>query len=664
MARKPVSFQAEAATPRVKRDLHAVIEEYERMTGRSTISTVRGLRRNVLRSNLDREISAAQFLALYEHMPMVLTVNVVNSALVAVVLASYTEQTRWWIFFGLVVTLSGVRAIGWSYYRHHQRGDETNTKWAIFATAGSGLSGLLWGASSTLLLPDNIVEQTFLAFVIGGMCAGALVSLSYYLPAFTAYVFASVLPLAGSFLLDGRTVYVAMGCMAVVFVAAVTFAAHHFNRTFVRGVRLNLDLKERTEELTKRTEELIAANARLEAEIAQREAAEHQLHQAQKMEALGQLTGGIAHDFNNLLTAVIGNLELAQKRTGGDPHTTRLLEASLGAAERGTTLIQDLLTFARRKPLHPKAVDVSAVVDDAEKILKQTIGPSIRLIIRTAPDLRPAWVDPNQLELAILNLALNARDAMPEGGSLQIACENRRADADKASGDLATGDYVVISVSDTGTGMSEATLARAFEPFFTTKEAGLDSGLGLSMVQGFAAQSGGAVQIASSLGKGTTVELWLTRAEGRSTVSVAAMSEGSALTQRRASILVCDDDGDVRSLLGTFLRDAGYTVWEANNPALALQILQRERPIDLLLVDYAMPEMNGSTLIDRARAYQPGLKTLLITGYAEALRNNGVFGIPVLAKPFKVAELSGRIAEILNGRHLVTPLRAATHGTE
>ena len=237
---------------------------------------------------------------------------------------------------------------------------------------------------------------------------------------------------------------------------------------------------------------------------------------------------------------------------------------------------------------------------------------------------------------------------MPDGGRLQIACENRRADGGNAPGDLAIGDYVIVAVSDTGTGMSEPTLAHAFEPFFTTKEAGRGSGLGLSMVQGFAAQSGGAAQIASSLGKGTSVELWLPQAEGRSTESVSAMRRESELKERRASILVCDDDGDVRSLVGTFLREVGYTVWEANNPALALQILQREQPIDLLLVDYAMPEMNGATVIDRARACQPGLKTLLITGYVEALRNINVLGIPVLAKPFKVAELSRRIAEILN----------------
>jgi signal transduction histidine kinase len=346
---------------------------------------------------------------------MVLAVNIINSGLVALVLASYLEQTRWWIFFGLAISLTAARAICWIYYRRHRKSADLATKWAIFATMGSGLSGLLWGGSSLFLLPDNVIEQTFVAFVIGGMCAGALISLSYYLPAFIAYVYLSVLPLACGFLLAGGTLYVAMGWMAIVFAAAVTFAAHHFNRTFVNGLCLNLDLSQRTQELTKRTEELIAVNTRLQAEIAQREDAENRLHQAHKMEALGQLTGGIAHDFNNLLTAVIGNLELAQKRTGGDLELARPLDAALSAAERGATLIQDLLTFARRKTLQPSAVDVSAVIDDAEKILKQTIGPGIHTAIRAAPDLKPAWVDANQLGLAIVNLALNARDAMPRG---------------------------------------------------------------------------------------------------------------------------------------------------------------------------------------------------------------------------------------------------------
>jgi len=204
-------------------------------------------------------------------------------------------------------------------------------------------------------------------------------------------------------------------------------------------------------------------------------------------------------------------------------------------------------------------------------------------------------------------------------------------------------------VSDTGSGMSEPTLARAFEPFFTTKETGRGSGLGVSMVQGFAAQSGGSVQIVSTLGKGTKVELWLPRAEGGSTESASLKSGASVSGPGQARILVCDDDGDVRALVGAWLRDNGYTVWEANNPVLALQILERERPIDLFLVDYAMPEMNGPVIIERAQTCQPGLKVLLMTGYAEALRAGGVSGIPLLAKPFKVDELSSLIAGILYG---------------
>jgi signal transduction histidine kinase/ActR/RegA family two-component response regulator len=479
------------------------------------------------------------------------------------------------------------------------------------------------------------------------MCAGALVSLSYYLPAFLFYAYFSVLPLACGFLLAGGTLFVAMGCMALVFAAAVTFAAHHFNRSFVRGLRLNLDLSERTDELTRRTEQLVAVNTQLQAEIAQREDAENRLHQAQKMEALGHLTGGIAHDFNNLLTAVTGNLELVQKRASGDPTVARPLSAALSAAERGATLIQDLLIFARRKTLLPTAVNISAVVDDAEKILKQTIGPHIRLLIHTTPDLKLAWVDPNQLGLAIVNLALNARDAMPGGGTLQIACENRQVEISGPTTDLSAGDYVTVSVSDTGTGMSEATLARAFEPFFTTKPPGRGSGMGLSMVQGFAAQSGGAVRITTSLGKGSTVELWLPPAKVGAVPTASAQQADCVMEHRRARILVCDDDGDVRSVVGSLLRELGHTVWEASDPLLALQILQRERPVDLLLVDYAMPAMNGQIVIDRARTFQPDLKTLLMTGYVEALRQNAISGTAILPKPFKAAELSKVIGEIL-----------------
>jgi signal transduction histidine kinase len=479
------------------------------------------------------------------------------------------------------------------------------------------------------------------------MCAGALVSLAYYFPAFIAYVYLSVLPLAYGFLLAGGSLYTAMGCMALVFAVAVTFAAHHFNRAFVRGLRLNLDLAERTQELTRRTEELPVVNTRLQAEIAQREDAENRLHQANKMEALGQLTGGIAHDFNNLLTAVIGNLELVKERAGGDPEFTRPLSAALSAADRGATLIQDLLTFARRKTLQPTTVDVSAVIDDTEKILKQTIGPHVRLVIHAASDLKPAWVDSNQLGLAIVNLALNGRDAMPRGGTLQIACENRQVETASPITGLLAGDYVTVSVSDTGIGMSEATLARAFEPFFTTKAAGRGSGMGLPMVQGFAAQSGGTVHITSSFGRGTTAEIWLPATKTIERANAVEQPKQDFAERRCARILVCDDDADVRSTVGSLLRNLGHSVWEASDPLLALRVLERECPVDLLLVDYAMPEMDGRALIEQARLVQPGLKTLLMTGYAEALRKNGTPGIPVLPKPFKTAELRNRVSEIL-----------------
>src|SRR6516165_6920678 len=365
-----------------------------------------------------------------------------------------------------------------------------------------------------------------------------------------------------------------MGGMLVVFVAAMTFAAYNFSHAFANGARLNVDL-------TKRTKELVETNAQLAAEMEQRKAAEDRLRQAQKMEALGQLTGGIAHDFNNLLTAVIGNLEMAQTSTVIDPRMAGLLHAALSAAERGATLIRDLLTFAHRQSLHPREVDVSVVVDDAEKILKQTMGPDISLFIEADPGLQPAWVDPNQLELAILNLVLNARDAMPVGGRLRIAAEYGRAETGVSPPDLPPGNYLIVSVSDSGTGMNPETLARAFEPFFTTKEAGRGSGLGLSIVHGFAAQSGGSVQITSSLGNGTRVDLWLPRAEGDLTKCGESEPEASITEPSEARILVCDDDADVRAVVGAFLRDTGYVVWEASNPFRAFEILEREWPIDL-----------------------------------------------------------------------------------
>jgi signal transduction histidine kinase/CheY-like chemotaxis protein len=591
----------------------------------------------VKRTGTTHGIYVAQIQALYQHIPIVLLVNVVNSALVAIVLASYKGQTWWLVFLALTIGLTGAHAFGWARHRQSRQSAQFVSRWAAAATVGSGVSGLLWGVGSVLLLPDNLVEQTFVAFVIGGMCAASLVAFSNYLPAFIAYVFPASLPLAGRFFLDGWTVH---GDMMVVFAVAITIAACNSTRGFVNGLHLNCDL-------TEKTKELVSANQRLHLEIEQRKVAEDQLRQIHKMEAVGQLTGGIAHDFNNLLTIIIGQLEIALNRVSADPRTVESLQAALRAAERGAALTRHLLAFARRQHLDPRPVDIPGVFSAAESLLEQTIGPAIALMMRSELDLRPAWIDPNQLELAILNLALNARDAMPGGGVLRISAENRQGHIGSLPSELRPFDYVVISVTDTGVGMNEETLRRAFEPFFTTKEAGGGSGLGLSIVHGFAVQSGGMVEIASAPGEGTKVDLWLPCAESKIPQCVTPDLDPSMSEPSHARILVCDDDAGVLTLVATVLRNNGHVVWEAETPSEALSIVERVRPLDLLLVDYAMPGMNGVAVIDRARACQRELNVILMSGHADVLRSGDISGIPLLAKPFKVAELRQRICEVL-----------------
>jgi len=392
--------------------------------------------------------------------------------------------------------------------------------------------------------------------------------------------------------------------------------------------------------------ELNEANLRLQAEMAEHRTTEAALHQAQKFEAVGQLTGGIAHDFNNLLTVVIGNLLLARGRAGADPALVRLLDAALQSAERGVALIQRLLGFARRQRLDPRPTDLCRLVAGIEPLLRQTLGEAIDLVVAADAGLAPAQVDANQLELAILNLAINARDAMAAGGSLRIGLENHGTGSGSPP-ELRPGQYVVIAIADSGAGMDEATLARAFDPFFTTKEAGAGSGLGLPMVQGFAAQSGGAVQIRSRPGAGTTVELWLPQADEPPAAAVAAAEAREAeVPGGAAGILLCDDDDEVRRFIGEFLASLGYDVAVANNGGEALRLLERRGDIELLIVDYAMPGINGLETIRRARQRLPGLKPLLITGYASGVSGNTV-GISLLRKPFAPADLARRVAEIL-----------------
>jgi signal transduction histidine kinase len=384
------------------------------------------------------------------------------------------------------------------YWRAHSRVESTD-QWSRLAACGSLAAGLCWGVGGVVLFPiAPVLGQIFLTLVIGGMCAGAAVVSASHFPTLLAFVLSASLPMAVRFFCQGTVADSALGTMILVFAGALSLAGAHFNRFFAETMRLRFELNE--------------ANLLLQGEIAERQAAEAALHQAQKLEAIGQLTGGIAHDFNNLLTIVIGNLTLAMERIGENSTAAPLLQSALQAAERGVALIQRLLTFARKQRLDARSVDLHDLVINIEELLRRTLGAQIRLVTDAEIEVAPARVDANQLELAILNLTINARDAMPAGGTLRIELENRRTDRSSPPG-LSPGEYVVVSISDSGTGMDEATLARAFDPFFTTKETGSGSGLGLPMVQGFAAQSGGAVQIRSRPGEGTTVELWLPQAD-------------------------------------------------------------------------------------------------------------------------------------------------------
>ncbi|MFE1601511.1 hybrid sensor histidine kinase/response regulator [Methylobacterium sp. ID0610] len=408
-------------------------------------------------------------------------------------------------------------------------------------------------------------------------------------------------------------------------------------------------------EVSARTADLQAANARLTAEIEERTRIEEALRQAQKMEAVGQLTGGIAHDFNNLLTGIVGALDLMQTRLteGRTENLGRYLGLAMTSAQRAAALTHRLLAFSRRQTLDPKPTDVNRLVEGLEDLIRRTVGPQIVLSLAAAPDLWTARVDPNQLENALLNLCINARDAMPEGGRITIATANRNLDAAAARVcDLAPGPYLTVEVRDTGTGMTPDVVARAFDPFFTTKPLGQGTGLGLSMIYGFARQSGGQVRIISEPGRGTTVRLYLPRHDGGAWNAVA---NGAAFPSPRAgageTVLIVDDEPSVRVVVADVLLNLGYRILEAADSAAGLHCLQGPERIDLLVTDVGLPGgMNGRQLAEAGCALRPGLKVLMITGFAEtAATGAGDLppGMQVMTKPFALDSLAARVKDLI-----------------
>ncbi len=379
-------------------------------------------------------------------------------------------------------------------------------------------------------------------------------------------------------------------------------------------------------------------------DVTDRKDADAQLAQAQKMDAIGQLTGGVAHDFNNLLTPIVGSLDLMRRRHKDDERTQRMIGGALQAAERAATLTQRLLSFARRQALQPRAVDVGALIDGIVDLIRRSLGPSIAVVLEVPRHLSSARVDPNQLELALLNLAINARDAMPGGGRLTLTVADVVVDQRNAIG-LEAGGYVRLLAVDTGTGMDRTTLARATEPFFSTKGVGKGTGLGLSMVYGLAAQSGGTLRLSSEPGSGTTVELWLPATD--EPVSEGGEQRAEPIAARRAAtVLLVDDEDLVRAATADMLRDLGYTVVEMSSASQVLAAVRAGLEVDILVSDYLMPAMTGGQLISELRNSGVRLPSLLVTGYAAA-GDDVPPDVPRLAKPFRQVDLAARVDDLL-----------------
>ncbi|MDU6725743.1 MAG: ATP-binding protein, partial [Bradyrhizobium sp.] len=417
-----------------------------------------------------------------------------------------------------------------------------------------------------------------------------------------------------------------------------------------------IDISDR-KQIEERLERLVEARtAELQDQIEQRRRAEDTLRQSQKMDAIGKLTGGVAHDFNNMLAIVIGSLDIALRRLATEPEkATACIENAQEGARRAAILTARLLAFSRQQPLEPESVDANKLVGGMSEMLRRTIGEDLRVEAVLAGGLWRTYADASQLENALLNLCVNARDAMPDGGRLTIETSNTHLDEAYAGqhAEVTAGQYVLIAVTDTGTGMPPEVIERAFDPFYTTKGAGRGTGLGLSQVYGFVKQSGGHVKIYSEPGQGTTVKIYLPRFMGQASSSpVRGSTEPRPAGMVNEIILVVEDEAGVRHMSVDALQELGYTVIQAENAAQALQLLDLQPSVSLLFTDIVMPDMNGRRLADEALERRPDLKILFTTGYTRnAVIHNGTLdpGVAFLPKPFSLDALARKVRQVLDG---------------
>jgi signal transduction histidine kinase len=594
-------------------------------------------------------VRAAQVRSTFEHLPLTLTASALNSLLLGFVESSVVPLAIIALWITLVVVLAALRGCLWfAYWRMNLR-IPRKLGWATLATIGTLLSGMLWGCTPLLFAPLDEAHLLFLALILAGMSAGAATVHAAYLPSVVAFIAPAIGPLAATFFVLGGRLQTVSGVLTVIFGISLCVASTRFAQWFRATTEAQLSLAARTQELDQ-------TNMRLTVEISSHRSTQAKFLQAQKLEAIGRLTAGIAHDFNNLLMAISGAGGLIAMKSGGEDAYAPYLATIMQSIERGTTLTRRLLAFGRQQALTPRTADISEVLSGLKDLLIATLAGYGRLDLQPAPSRVTAFVDVNQLEQAILNLVINARDAMPDGGLITI----RTSAVDLFGNEIGTeglvGRFALIAVSDTGTGMTEDVRLRAFDPFFTTKGVGEGSGLGLSQVYGLVQQSGGVTKLDSAPGKGTTVSIYLPAAERGTPIDAGVPRQVVAphadVRQVGCRIVLADDDDEVRNTLSAMLDAADYAVASFRSPLQALEELRSGRPVHLVIADFAMPELRGDEFALQVRRLRDGIPVVFVTGYAEPA---GLRAEPyVLQKPFKAPALIAIVEQALSHAEVLT----------
>ena len=591
---------------------------------------------------IEAQIRAARLRAVFERLPVALAITMVSSAAAAFVLVASGAGRMAWGWLALLAGGSALRGGLWLRFRRTGIGQPG--LWRGLALAGACASGLAWGLG-VVVLPGveagdvGWIGPAVMVLLLAAMCTGAATVHGVHVPVALAFVLPACLPLALAMAAQGDGRHLLLAAAVVLFAAMMALAARRSARSFGDTVRLQIALEHRTRELNE-------ANAALRAEIEDHRATGETLRQAQRMEAIGQLTGGIAHDFNNVLAVIGGNLQLIAKRGEGNADIQRLVSAAERAAERGARLTASLLSFSREQRLRPEEVDLNDLVREAAPMLRRTLHGRMELGLELAPGRLVVMADPAQFQAALLHLVINARDSSPPGRQLTIATS--LVDQDEAA---PPGPFACVRVSDTGPGMAPEVAARAFEPFFTTREVGQGSGLGLSQVYGFARQSGGTARIEQPAEGGVAVSLLLPALPVPPVAEPAAPVDDEPAFAGR--VLLVEDDADVREVLKESLAASGWEVTQAADGAAACEVLEGGAQLDILVTDVVMPgAVSGVALARTAARLRPELPVLLISGYPTAtLAAQGAeeADLNLLRKPFTHAELLARMRQARQG---------------